>query len=78
MKESHMNTEEAIKTAFDLNAKRSIGMHWGTFILTTEPTEEPKQKLENLIIEKGLKKDFFKTILPGDIYLFDRVKNEIK
>jgi L-ascorbate metabolism protein UlaG (beta-lactamase superfamily) len=78
MKESHMNPEEAIKTAFDLNAKRSIGMHWGTFILTTEPTEEPKQKLENLIIEKGLKKDFFKTILPGDIYLFDRVKNEIK
>ena len=53
-------------------------MHWGTFILTTEPTEEPRQILENLISEKDLNKDFFKTILPGDVYLFDWVKKEIK
>ena len=78
MKESHMNPEEALKTAFDLDAKKSIGMHWGTFILTTEPTEEPRQILENLIPEKDLNKDFFKTILPGDVYLFDWVKKEIK
>ena len=78
MKESHMNPEEALKTAFDLDAKKSIGMHWGTFILTTEPTEEPRQILENLISEKDLNKDFFKTILPGDVYLFDWVKKEIK
>ena len=78
MKESHMNPEEAIKTAFDLDAKKSIGMHWGTFILTTEPTEEPRQILENLIIEKDLNKDFFSTILPGDVYLFKKKKKEIK
>jgi N-acyl-phosphatidylethanolamine-hydrolysing phospholipase D len=78
MKESHMNPEEALKTAFDLNAKKSIGMHWGTFILTTEPIEEPKQILGNLIIEYELEEDFFKTILPGDIYLFDFLSNEIK
>ena len=78
MKESHMNPEEAIKTAFDLDAKKSIGMHWGTFILTTEPTEEPRQILENLIIEKDLNKDFFSTILPGDVYLFDWIEKEIK
>ena len=78
MKESHMNPEEALKTAFDLDAKKSIGMHWGTFILTTEPTEEPRQILENLIIEKDLNKDFFSTILPGDVYLFDWIEKEIK
>ncbi|MDC0071409.1 MBL fold metallo-hydrolase [Rhodobiaceae bacterium] len=78
MKESHMNPEEALKTAFDLDAKKSIGMHWGTFILTTEPTEEPRKILENLIIEKDLNKDFFSTILPGDVYLFDWIEKEIK
>ena len=78
MKESHMNPEEALQTAFDLDAKKSIGMHWGTFILTTEPTEEPRQILENLIIEKDLNKDFFSTILPGDVYLFDWIEKEIK
>lgn len=78
MKESHMNPEEALKTAFDLDAKKSIGMHWGTFILTTEPTEEPRQLLESLISKRGLNKDFFSTILPGDVYLFDRIEKEIK
>jgi N-acyl-phosphatidylethanolamine-hydrolysing phospholipase D len=75
MKESHMNPEEALKTAFDLDAKKSIGMHWGTFILTTEPTEEPKKILENLITDKGLGKDFFNTIIPGEVYPFDRKSN---
>ena len=50
-------------------------MHWGTFILTTEPTEEPKKILENLITDKGLGKDFFNTIIPGEVYPFDRKSN---
>ena len=50
-------------------------MHWGTFILTIEPIEEPKKILENLITEERLGKDFFSTIIPGEVYLFDRKSN---
>ena len=78
MKESHMNPEEALKTAFDLDAKKSIGMHWGTLILTTEPKEEPRHILENLINETDIKKDFCSTILTWDVYLLDGIEKEIK
>jgi N-acyl-phosphatidylethanolamine-hydrolysing phospholipase D len=78
MKKSHMNPTEALNAALDLNAKRSIAMHWGTFILTTEPIEEPKVLLDKLIIVNNLEEDFFKTISPGQIYLFDKEVSTLK
>ena len=32
MAENHVNPEDALQIAIDLDAKKSIGMHWGTFI----------------------------------------------
>ncbi len=46
-------------------------MHWGTFILTTEQTEEPKRLLNNLMLEKGIDRSFFETLKPGEVYLFE-------
>ena len=44
----HTNPEEALQIAKDLNSKRVIGMHWGTFVLSLEPImEPPKRFLEN-------------------------------
>lgn len=37
----HINPAEAVQAHFDLRAERSIAMHWGTFILSQEPTDEP-------------------------------------
>ena len=70
MKKSHMNPEEALDAAFDLGAKKSVGMHWGTFILTTEPIKEPKIVLNDLIKKNKLSNDFFVTIKPGAILKF--------
>jgi L-ascorbate metabolism protein UlaG (beta-lactamase superfamily) len=70
MKKSHMNPEEALDAAFDLGAKKSIGMHWGTFILTTEPIREPEIILNDLIVKNNFDDDFFITIKPGTILKF--------
>jgi len=64
MSYSHVNPEEALNIARDLNAKKSIGMHWGTFILTDEPVLEPREKLKKIVLEYNV---IFYTVNPGDI-----------
>lgn len=70
MKKSHMNPEEALRAAIDLKAKKAIGMHWGTFILTTEPVKEPKTLLRDLIKDGNFNKDYFITLKPGSLFKF--------
>ncbi len=42
---AHMNPEEAVQAHHDLGARRSVGMHFGTFQLTDEPVDEPQRRL---------------------------------
>ena len=41
MAEQHVNPEEAVRVHQDLRAKRSMGIHWGTFQLTDESLDVP-------------------------------------
>lgn len=41
MRNLHMNPEEAITALDDLGARRLATMHWGTFVLTREPVDQP-------------------------------------
>lgn len=43
MRPSHMNPEEAVRAAVDLEARRAVAMHYGTFQLSDEPLEEPRR-----------------------------------
>ena len=41
MRAVHMNPAEAVQAHLDLESVESIGMHFGTFQLTTEGIDEP-------------------------------------
>ena len=46
MKDFHINPDEAVQIHLDVLSKRSVGIHYGTFILTTEPIDDPIKKLD--------------------------------
>lgn len=41
MRPVHMNPAEAVQVRAELGARRMAAMHWGTFVLTHEPVDEP-------------------------------------
>ena len=47
MRESHMNPEEAVRAAADLQASTALGIHFGTFDLSDEPLDEPPRRFRN-------------------------------
>jgi L-ascorbate metabolism protein UlaG (beta-lactamase superfamily) len=48
MRRQHMNPEDALQAARDLDARRILPMHWGTYQLTDEWMGEPPQKVVEL------------------------------
>jgi L-ascorbate metabolism protein UlaG (beta-lactamase superfamily) len=44
MKPNHLNPEEAVAASADLGARRMATMHWGTFVMSGEPINEPPRR----------------------------------
>ncbi|MBY0414591.1 MAG: MBL fold metallo-hydrolase [Bdellovibrionales bacterium] len=63
MKGMHMNPEEAVLAHMDLQSKKSIGMHFGTFQLTDEGIDAPVKDL-SMALDKLKVKDF-SVLIPG-------------
>ena len=53
----HTNPEEALDVAKNLNSKKVIGMHWGTFVLSLEPIMEPPVRFKASAEKYGFKKE---------------------
>ncbi|GAB3775444.1 MBL fold metallo-hydrolase [Ramlibacter monticola] len=63
MREQHMNPAEAVRAHQELGARRSLGIHWGTFTLTDEALDQPPVDLAAARQAQGLAAgDFF--VLP--------------
>lgn len=63
----HVDPEQAVRIHRDVGAVRSVGMHWGTFRLTTEPMDEPPRRLRAAVAEAGLAADAFTTVPLGKV-----------
>lgn len=50
----HMNPEDALQTLVDLDARHMVPIHWGTFVVSYEPIDEPVRWLGELAAARGL------------------------
>ncbi|MFM7784334.1 MAG: MBL fold metallo-hydrolase, partial [Gammaproteobacteria bacterium] len=66
MREQHVNPEEAVQVHLDVGARRSMGVHWGTFNLTDEALDEPPRALARALQAKGLGPDNFFLLAVGE------------
>jgi L-ascorbate metabolism protein UlaG (beta-lactamase superfamily) len=66
MQPIHMNPDEAVRAHLDLQSKRSIGMHFGTFRMTIEAIDAPLLALEQARIDHGISPADFTTLDWGE------------
>lgn len=66
MKEQHVNPAEAVQIHRDLQARRSVGVHWGTFNLTDEPLDQPPRELAEARRAAGLTEEDFLLMKIGE------------
>ena len=65
MKKHHVNPAEAVQVHKDLKAKRSVGVHWGTFTLIDQPLDQPPKELATAVREQNLAKKEFTPMAIG-------------
>ncbi|MEP4523650.1 MAG: MBL fold metallo-hydrolase, partial [Alloalcanivorax venustensis] len=67
----HINPYEAVRIHLDLRARQSLAMHWGTFVLTDEPLDEPPKALAAALARHGVAADAFRVPGHGDTLTLD-------
>ncbi len=65
MKAQHVNPDEAVLVHLDIKARRTVGIHWGTFELTDEALDQPILDLAKAIKRYELKPDEFVLLQHG-------------
>ena len=71
MKNHHINPEEAVQAHLDLRSKKSVAMHWGTFMLTDEPLDEPPRRLKEAMKKEEIPDDEFLVLKHGETIVID-------
>ena len=66
MQNQHVDPAEAVRMHQDLGARRSLGVHWGTFELTDEPLDQPPRDLQAAREAAGLAPEAFFVLAVGE------------
>jgi L-ascorbate metabolism protein UlaG (beta-lactamase superfamily) len=66
MQAVHMNPAEAVQAHLDVEASESVGMHFGTFQLTTEGIDEPLRALEEACRARNVPPSRFRALGFGE------------
>ena len=68
MKDQHVDPDEAVRVHKDLRAKKSMGIHWGTFEITDEALDEPPRRLAQARVAQGIVEDDFFLLALGQTH----------
>jgi L-ascorbate metabolism protein UlaG (beta-lactamase superfamily) len=66
MRQQHVNPEEAVRAHLDLQPRRSLGMHFGTFQLTDEAIDAPVRALRQAQLDAGVSETEFDVLGFGE------------
>lgn len=70
MQAQHVDPAEAVQIHLDLGAKRSVGVHWGTFALSDEPLDQPPKRLVSARDARALPESAFSLLAVGETRRF--------
>ena len=62
----HVDPAGSVKIFQDVRARQAIAMHWGTFVLTDEPLDEPPRELNKALAAAAIDQDKFKVLQHGE------------
>jgi N-acyl-phosphatidylethanolamine-hydrolysing phospholipase D len=65
MKTYHVDPDEAVMIHKDVKARKSIGMHWGTYPLTAEEPMDPPRRLKLAREKQGISEEEFGVLALG-------------
>ncbi|XP_055999547.1 N-acyl-phosphatidylethanolamine-hydrolyzing phospholipase D-like isoform X2 [Ostrea edulis] len=65
LRHHHVSPEEAVQIQTDVQAKYSLGIHWGTFRMAIEPYDECVGRVTQAIRERKLQPGSFFTLIHG-------------
>jgi L-ascorbate metabolism protein UlaG (beta-lactamase superfamily) len=68
MEPQHQNPAEAVQGFRLCNAAFAGGCHWGTFQLTNEGIDEPREALFAELDAQGVPRERFRPLLPGEVW----------
>jgi L-ascorbate metabolism protein UlaG (beta-lactamase superfamily) len=70
MKAMHMNPEEAVRAHQDLGSRQSVGMHFGTFQLSSEAIDQPHIDLKTALANAHIPEAKFVTLGEGETRIY--------